>query len=98
MPPSAPGAIRRHTAARRRPSAVLPGIDLEHVSGAIVLRFGTPSPGEWNSAFITAVAGLLSHCRADASAAAGNEGANGLIAVLGGGGAACSHRELPGIW
>ena len=68
MPPSAPGAIRRQTAARRRPSAVLPGIDLEHVSGAIVLRFGTPSPGEWNNAFTTAVAGLLSHCRADARA------------------------------
>ena len=68
MPPSAPGAIRRHTAARRRPSAVLPGIDLEHVSGAIVLRFGTPSPGEWSGPFTTAVAGLLGHCRADARA------------------------------
>ncbi len=68
MPPSAPGAIRRHTAASPRPSAVLPGIDQEHVSGAIVLRFGTPSPGEWTNAFTTAVAGLLRHCRADARA------------------------------
>lgn len=70
MPPSASGAISRPPAAARQPARALPGVDLRHEAGAIVLQFGTPSPGAWTAAFTAAVAGLVAQCRADARARA----------------------------
>jgi enoyl-CoA hydratase/carnithine racemase len=68
MPPSASGAVRRQRVAVRRVGPALPGVELQQVGQAMVLRFGTPGPGAWSAAFTADVARLVAQCRADARA------------------------------